>query len=383
MRRFLAVTGVASALAMTGCHAVSLNTRPLTFRDREPPNPGLFEVDWRVKLVSPKLLEINPREPASPAVDSDTGQVFAATRDGWVRAVSPTGQEQWKFETPDPFVAGPTVKDGVVYVPGGDGFLYALKAQDGSVIWKYDTGEQLATAPLVTENRIYVASQSNTLFAVDRQSGKWLWQYRRDMPAGFVIKGASAPILSEGSLYIGFADGYVVSLDPESGSAKWEKALSTNDHEFLDVDATPIVDDAGRLIVASYRSGVFALNPENGDITWNAELAGVTGTLERADVIFTSGDSGLSAVLADNGRHLWKLPLKDRAAHQPVFVRGMLITPVNNSLLFVDPTTGLARFNWDPGQGVSAPPTWAQQRLYVLSNLGWLYALRMTTGTGG
>jgi outer membrane protein assembly factor BamB len=43
----------------------------------------------------------------------------------------------------------------------------------------------------------------------------------------------------------------------------------------------------------------------------------------------------------------------------------------------VDPSTGRPRLEWDPGQGVSATPVYADQHLYVLSNNGYLYALRL------
>lgn len=376
------LAAVSASLLLSACHAVSLGTQPFDVREPSRPPPGIFSVDWRVKLVGPQLWESNPREAAAPAIDPDTGRVIALTRDGFVRSINAEGTVEWEYKTADPFVAGATVKDGIVYVPGGDGVLYALRARDGSLLWKYDSEEQLASAPIVTEHRVYVASQGATLFAVDRQSGKWLWQYRRDLPSGFMVQGVSAPTLSMGVLYIGFPDGFVVALDPETGDAKWEKALSGSGSEFLDVDTTPIVDDAGRLIVASYKEGVFGLNADTGEQEWQAPSQGITGTLRRGDVIFTTGDSGIGAVLSDNGKALWGLALKEKAAQTPVFVRGMLVVPLNSMLLFVDPATGAPTFSWDPGQGVTAQPTWGNQRLYVLSNTGWLYALRLTGRAG-
>ncbi|MBX5481520.1 MAG: PQQ-binding-like beta-propeller repeat protein [Myxococcaceae bacterium] len=373
---------LAASFAFSGCHAVSFASQPFDVRRPQPSPPAVFTVDWRVKLVGPQLWESNPREPASPAVDPDTGRVIALTRDGYVRSINEDGKIEWEVKTLDPFVAGATVKDGIVYVPGGDGILYALRARDGSVVWKYDSEEQLATGPLVTEHRVYVASQGSTLFAVDRDSGKWLWQYRRDLPSGFMIQGVSAPTLSMGTLYIGFADGYVVALDPETGEAKWERSLSGSGTEFLDVDTTPIIDDAGRLIVASYKQGVFGLNADTGEVEWRNEVGGITHTLRRGEVIVTSGDEGVGALLAENGKQLWFLRLPERSAGAPVFVRGMLVLPIDESLLFVDPATGAATFSWDPGRGVTATPTWGNQHLYVLSNTGWLYALRLTGGLG-
>jgi outer membrane protein assembly factor BamB len=379
MRR-LQAAGVLIA-ALGGCRAIPLTSQPLEpHRDSGP--LALFEVEWRVELVGPRIWETRPREPARPAVDPETGRIIALTRDGRVRSVDMEGRLEWGFKTEDPFVAGATVDEGVVYVPGGDGVLYALRARDGSVAWRYDAGEQLATPPVIADGRVFVASQGNTLFAVDAKSGQWLWQYRRDLPTGFMVQGMGTPTLSKGVLYAGFSDGFLVALDPATGAAKWERALSSPGNEFLDVDTTPIVDDAGRLIAASYKDGVYALDAQTGEVVWNTVTAGVTGAIHRGEVVFTTGDRGVNAVLAEDGRIVWGLPLEDHAAHPPTLVRGLLAVPVEDALLFVDLSSGRARLRWDPGQGVSAPPTWADQRLYVLSNTGYLYALRMR-GRGG
>ena len=363
-------------LALVGCRSVALGTPLFSGRTQESPPQALFDVDWRVELVGPRFWEFFPREPARPAVDPDTGRVVVLTRDGLARSVNPDGRVEWEFKTADPFLAGATLHEGIAYVPGGDGTLYALRVRDGSLVWKYEAAEQLATSPLVADGRVYVASHANTLFAVDAATGRWLWQYRRDLPTGFMVQGAGAPTLSNGVLYAGFADGYLVALDPATGAAKWERALSSPGKEFLDVDASPTVDGAGRLIAASYKDGLYALEPDTGQVMWNTVVAGITSTLVRGDVVFTAGAGGISALLAENGRTVWSSPLEEPVAYAPAYVRGMLVVPVDRALLFLDPSTGRRKLRWDPGQGVSAPPAGAARRLYVLSNTGYLYALR-------
>jgi outer membrane protein assembly factor BamB len=65
-----------------------------------------------------------------------------------------------------------------------------------------------------------------------------------------------------------------------------------------------------------------------------------------------------------------------------LFAHGMLMVPTSQSLLFVDPATGIARVSWNPGKGVTATPIVLENRLYVLSNLGYLYALRLSGRSG-
>jgi outer membrane protein assembly factor BamB len=83
----------------------------------------------------------------------------------------------------------------------------------------------------------------------------------------------------------------------------------------------------------------------------------------------------VDAYLAESGRGLWSLPLGERAGAAPVFAQGMLLVPIQRSLLFVDPKTGKSRVAWNPGDGITATPFVAGSQVFVLSNNGWLYAL--------
>src|SRR6266851_7702213 len=89
---------------------------------------ALYSVDWWLQLVQPPSLEYLPREIAAPGVDPDLdpdkAEVVVATRDKMVRGISPEGKIDWTFNTNGPFTAGASVKEGLAYVPGGDGVLY-------------------------------------------------------------------------------------------------------------------------------------------------------------------------------------------------------------------------------------------------------------------
>jgi outer membrane protein assembly factor BamB len=382
MRRLRACALVLAGALTHGCKSVPLTSDPLSPRRTAPPQ-SVFSVDWWEKLVfDHKLLDYAPREPAQPAYDAEGRQVVVLTRDGVVTALGRDGARRWKFETASPFSAGATVSEGRVYVPGGDGTLYALDSATGKKLWEYRTGEELGTEPVLADGVVLVASHNDALYAVEAASGKWLWQYRRESPAGFTIRGVGAPTVRDGVVYVGFADGVLTALDLKDGAARWERQLSPPTGQFIDVDTTPVFDEAGRLLAASYKGGLFALDPQTGRPVWNTPVNGVTHLLSRGEVIFATGDGRVSAFLAQTGRQLWSLPLENEAGRRPVVADGLLVVPLASSLLFVDPTLGQAVLRWDPGQGVSAPAMPAGDRLFVLSNLGFLYALAMDGGQG-
>ncbi|MBJ6765541.1 PQQ-binding-like beta-propeller repeat protein [Myxococcaceae bacterium JPH2] len=375
--------GGAAAVGLLGaCGSVPLYGNPELPRAPRQPPVSFFEIDWWTPLVKPPLLEYAPREFASPAFDPDSRHVVALTRDGIARGLTPDGKVVWSVETGIRFNAGAHIQNGVAYVPGGNGILYAIDVRTGSVKWKYAAGESLATVPVVADGLVLVVSESDTLFAVKADDGQWAWQYRRDPPSGFTIHGACRPLVHDETAYLGFSDGYLVALKTSDGSVTWEKSLAGGGTEFLDVDTTPVLDEAGHLYVASYKGGLYALDAETGDLVWNTAVEGITSLLARGQVLFASGDGRVEAFLGENGKRIWTLKLGERAGYAPVFARGMLLVPVQRALLFVDPVTGQSRLSWNPGDGISATPYVQGSKVFVLSNNGYLYSMDIK-GTHG
>ncbi|PZR09787.1 MAG: dehydrogenase [Archangium gephyra] len=391
------LSSAALLMVIAGCKAIPLNDDPtVPFREAHVSNVAIYEVAWNTPLVKTGLLEYQPSEPASPAVDPDTERVFVATRDGFVRCLSPAdGSVEWEYKTNGRFLSGPTVSRGVLYVAAGDGVLYAFRALSGEKLWEFKAGEELVTSPSVTDTAVLIASQNETVFSIDRETGAWKWQYRRDAPSGFTVRGTSRPVISEALVYMGFADGYLAAIELETGVPIWEKRISVSGGtQFLDVDTTPVVAD-GKVFVASYKDGVSALDARDGSLLWSTAHGGLTALLSRGDVLFGTGDGSLSAFDMKSGRQLWSLDLSDRtskgkgmnAGRALSMARGYVVVPTATALAFVEPSTGRVRAMWNPGRGVTGAPTPFSSarngsRLYVISNLGTVYALQMVSNGG-
>jgi outer membrane protein assembly factor BamB len=339
---------------------------------------AVYSIDyWHAMVERSTVMEFVPREFATPAVDPASGRVVVGTRDGVLRSVGIDGRVRWSVVTPAPFYAGVLIRDGVVYSPGGDGVLRALKADTGAVLWTYDCGEELVTVPVLADGKVLVASQSATLYAIEAADGKWVWQYRRTPPAGFILRGASTPVVRDGVVYLGFSDGHAAALDAKTGGAIWDRVLSTGT-QFIDVSSTPGFDHAGHLIVASYKDGLFALDPKTGDTVWQSAASGLAYVLVRGSVVFAAGEDRVGAYSAENGKNIWLAQLPDRAGQQPAFSSGLLLVPTGKGLLFIDPVSGKTLRRFDPGKGVTATPAVYGPDAVVLSNLGFVYGLHVT-----
>lgn len=342
---------------------------------------AVYSITWWQKLVDAPTLEYIPREPARPGADTINDRVVTGTRDGVLRSIDSKGRIVWRFESGQPFSAGPAVVDGFVFAPGGDGFLYCFRADTGELFWKYEAGEDLVTVPVVVDGRVLVASQSDTLFAIEAATGKWLWQYRRDTPAGFTVRGASRPAVREGIVYAGFSDGHFAAVRLDSGAAVWDRVLSTGS-QFIDIDAPPVFGPKGNLIVAAYKDGLFSIDPGSGETLWHTAITGMVGLVARGDVVYATGDARAIAVLASTGKVLWTTSLGERAGLQPALAAGWLMVPTGRNLLFIDPASGFIRQTFDPGKGITATPEVHGIEVYLLSNLGFVYALEMNLPRG-
>ncbi len=73
---------------------------------------------------------------------------------------------------PDPKVLGDS---GVVYAASGDGFVYAVKEEDGDTLWRFSTGEPIIRAPAVIDDRVYVVNQLGGMYCLESKTGRELW----------------------------------------------------------------------------------------------------------------------------------------------------------------------------------------------------------------
>jgi outer membrane protein assembly factor BamB len=334
---------------------------------------AVFNVAWRRPLVEPEFLEWTPREFLRPAVD-DSGRVYVATRDGYVRAFDQDGIQLWETKVKGPFYGGITVDGDKVFVPSADGLLLALSTADGTQKWAYRAGEELGTKPVVANGLVFVSSFADSIFAVDAETGAWKWQYRRDVAAEFTIRGVGTPAVDFDKVFVGFSDGTAMCLDANDGSVKWTKQLSSA-RQFPDVDASPQLDGAGHVVFASYAAGLFSLDEETGNQVWVNAVPGVTELLLEGDAVFAGSAQALFAVNLSNGATRWKVSIPDGYAGEPTLLSRYLIVPTTRALVFLDRQTGEPRKVFDPGRGISAAPGVSRNQLYVVSNYGFLYAL--------
>lgn len=183
---------------------------------------------------------------STPAVWN--GVVYFSSLDGSVYAVdAASGSQKWSFATqgerrfsapgihgiipatevmPDPFdvlLSSPAVDGGSVYVGSGDGHIYALDAQAGTLKWKFATGNVVHASPAVANGTVYVGSWDRYFYALDENTGALRWKFLTgdDTKIYNQVGIAGSATVAEGRVYFGCRDSHLYALDAATGAVRW------------------------------------------------------------------------------------------------------------------------------------------------------------------
>lgn len=135
------------------------------------------------------------------------------------------------------FEAAPIVIDGVMYVSGFDGYVWALDAANGRMLWQYRHAVPL-DVPLccgnvnrgvaVASGKVFYASPNANLVALDATTGKPIWtRIFADVRAG--ESATMAPLVVKNLVIVGSSGaeygvrGHLDAFDLETGKFVWRR----------------------------------------------------------------------------------------------------------------------------------------------------------------
>ncbi|HYD51816.1 MAG TPA: PQQ-dependent dehydrogenase, methanol/ethanol family [Gemmatimonadaceae bacterium] len=247
------------------------------------------------------------------ALEQITRANVASLRPAWVFQASPLGL------TPNPatysFEAAPIVVDGVMYVSGWEGYVWALDAATGDLLWQYQHAIPLDVPTCcgnvnrgvaIARGIVYVATLHGYLVALDAVTGRPRWQQPfADVRAG--ESATAAPLVVKNLVLVGSSGAefgvrghldafdaatgrhvwrrYTVPKPGEPGSESWPAQAwargggttwitGTYDPE-LDLvywgtgNPGPLFDGGPRPGSNLYTSAVIAIDPDDGAIRWH------------------------------------------------------------------------------------------------------------------
>jgi outer membrane protein assembly factor BamB len=339
----------------------------------------VMEVSWRQHLTDEPLIEYKPQEFAAAVSDGKAVYVGSSAGSFWAFDVT-DGRVVWRTKLQGAIASRPRLSaDGsTIFLGTQGGMFYALETATGKQLWEYAIKGPIETQPVVSEGMVFFTSGENRVYAVDARTGAWKWQYERESPESFTIRGYAAPMVHEGRVYVGFSDGYLACLQAQSGDVIWARSLAGEATRFVDVDSTPVVSH-GMLFVASYSGGVYALDPKDGSTRWRYDVEGAgTVRVGRGRVFFSSPKWGLTCLDLE-GHALWRQSLTEGGEMSPPLPIGpyVVVNTAAGGTYVANASNGRLYQFFVPGHGATAEPTTDGKMIYVLSNGGYFYALKL------
>lgn len=222
----------------------------------------------------------------SPALHAD-GTIFVGSNDNKLYAIRPNGTLKWVFAGATDDVFDPSVSLDTVYVGTGpgDGKLYAINVEDGSVKWSVSVGSVYGKPAIDQDGTLYVGSSNNALYAID-VFGVIKWTFAA--PTGAIKNGPS--IGGNGQIYFGSLDNNVYALN-RSGVELWRHGMVG------DVYSSPVVGSSENVFVASFKDGiVFPVTPNVKSLS-HVNGAAVWGSSTQNNIAYSSPAIGATGGL--------------------------------------------------------------------------------------
>ena len=180
-------------------------------------------------------------------LDANTGKLIWKQNIGWV----------W---------GSAAVSDGMVFIPGIDGYVNGLDANNGNIIWRFRADKSVCSEPLIIGEHVYFGSWDTFLYKFEKKTGKLVYR----LPRGGSDSGVA--IGFDGKLIIPHAG--MSCFDQETAELLWEPDLEGRIQGSL--NGTPAYHDE-QLFISTWVGQLFALDTNTQKINWLMEgVAGIT-----------------------------------------------------------------------------------------------------------
>ena len=347
-----------------------------------------LQVAWKYSMRHFDIFPWAPIETAGPVVAGDRVYVASARGQAVYSLDVHSGVSKWAFHPRARVEASPAVGGGRVYASTAKGVLFGISADTGEELWHVELGGVSTSHLLYDESadRVIVPTGDNKVHCVDAKTGTEQWVYRRDAPSDLTIWGTASPVkvaLSNGDAYVvGFSDGTLVAIKATNGTPVWEQRLVAAGR-FRDIDGQ-VATDGSRIYVTAFGDNLYALERDSGRVVWSAPPGGATGVTVIAGKLVHGTDTG-DVIARDpaDGRELWRWHLPAGVPTTPIAAGAFLyVASSSKSLYAIRADNGTLAWTFAPDYrvaGATADPAVAGKRVFLVSNVGTVYAFEPQT----
>ncbi len=309
--------------------------------------------------------------------------------------------------------SSPIVSRGKIYTTGDVGEELHIFAHDlaGALVWKATNGAAwkesypgARASVTLAGKRIFHENAHGVVAAFDAETGRGLWSV--DLLKRFggrnITWGMSECLLVDERAVYAAAGGdkaFLVALDPATGAPLWQSAPlvdATKDQTVENASyASPILVAMGgrKLIIGCSLRMAYCVDAANGAIQWTRPMPTAYSVLSMSpalvgDGVFVTAPHGkggthFKLVPAGGGGKIgveesWKSTL-DTCQGSVVALDGKIVGsfyPGRKGWAAIDAQTGAVLYQSDAF--VKGAPLYADQRIYALSEDGWMRLLEAT-----
>jgi outer membrane protein assembly factor BamB len=277
-----------------------------------------------------------------------------------------TGEEIWSYKVTD---AGlfPGIYTTPVFYKGNayfgstgsnlienGGHIFALKAENGSLVWKYYTASDVDSISL-DEGQIY-AYDGKFTYTIDAVTGKLVKKYEDTV------------IANNGKLYtVDYINGVLSRIDPAAEKVIW--SFKVGDEIF-----TMPAFYSGKI----YIDGKFCLDEEKGTVVWkNSNIGGVHQAFDNG-LLFVGGEK-LYCVDASSGQINWEKAIGTISS--PVALNGKVyvapyVGEYEKKVFCLNESTSDIIAIYGVDDVVTTAPFVYEGKIYVVGEDGYLYCFK-------
>jgi outer membrane protein assembly factor BamB len=344
-----------------------------------PGNGGVYSLDSLSGVIAWKYpINTNMGSTVSDGSAIYTSSQYSSAVAGALAGVyafnAATGSLNWRYTYPSSSTftsGGPTVANGLVYVGGNDGRLYAINAGTGAVAWSACLcssrgGPYIVGRPMVSGGIVYVTADSTYVYALNAATGATVWSYNARAKTWIGTSSLSLAtggiVISGGMLYLPIGT-TMSALNATSGRLVWSYQLATKTSNWY---ATQAAVANGVVYFGGSDGRLYALNATTGGLVWQAFNASNSidrnPTVANGLVYYVGSDFNpgeFAAYSASTGAVVWRYtdPAHSHYLDTPVVTNGIVYVGDSSAIVALDATSGALLWNapGDASCGVNTP----------------------------
>lgn len=327
------------------------------------------------------------------------GRIYVMDADMTVRAFrAQTGKALWTRELvtdaderDGAFGGGLAVEDGRVFATTGAGNIHALDGKSGEVVWTTNLGTPMRAGPSVKDGTLYVVTIVNETVALATEDGSERWSHT-GVEEQTGLLGSASPAIGSGSVVSAYSSGQLIALLTDNGRDLWTDSLAgvrrtSGLANMADIRGLPVVD-RGRVFAVSNSGPMVAVNMRTGARAWERELASAAMPWAAGNYIYVLTTSAeVAAVRREDGKIRWvteiaayeDLEAKDDPIHWtgPIVAGDRVILMGSHGVAAsLSPYTGELLGTMELPGAPAVAPVVANETLYLLTQDANLVAYR-------